>query len=314
MKNIILPKYIKNYNLSSIQEEEQANAFGFSFEKSKENNDSYNLYWGYFPFSHDYGTKYGIMESGFFNNAQFIDTVGAYQTCSLNTKYAYDQIENFELNGRLSAKDIIFSLEPNKQSKFNPCHKEKNTPEDWNGVILALQNPKDRSIHMVTDTKKYYEFVDECCKFYGKNLFVKMHPWNSGEVYDSLAEIAKKHGCLYGKTSIDIIKNCEFVISYNSTFAIDCLLRDVPYVQYGMGTFYDTYGIIYSKQTFPKQVEKKKNMNKLCDFLIHKYCFNKNMQVEKYAKMIRHFSESDEIFPMTDEFSYASNINFKNNG
>jgi hypothetical protein len=151
------------------------------------------------------------------------------------------------------------------------------------------------------------KFIDDCCKFYGESLFVKFHPWNSGEIYIEIENIVKKYKCKYGKAKIDIIKKASFCISYNSTFAIDALLRDVPYVQYAMGTFFNSYGIIYSEGTFPTSVKKVEDAHKLCDFLIHKFCFNKTMEVGRFANMVKHYAKSNKMFPMTDEFSYANN-------
>jgi hypothetical protein len=307
--NIVLPDYVTNYNLCPIKDENTANKYGFTFKQAylRPVNNDYVLYWGLQPFFPNYGAKYGVMETGFFSQASFIDTIGNYQYSSLNTRAAYENIENFDLNGRPSAKDIILNLNVKFQSKYNPILSERNVPENWDKIILTLQNPKDRSILSVTSVSNYYKFVEECCKFYGKNLFVKMHPWNSNEIYITLANIAKKYNCSYGKACMNIIKNSEFVISFNSTIAVDCLLRDVPYVQYGIGTFYNSYGIHYSKNTFPTWLpEKKENGQKLCDFLIHKYCFRKDMNVKKFANLIKHFSVSNEIFPMTDDYSYAT--------
>lgn len=309
--NIIIPKYSQNYNLCPIKDEQAANQYDLSFEhRLPQQNESgdYVIYWGLQPYTPNYGAKYGVMETGFFNEGAFIDTIGNYQYSSLNTSTAYKLIDNYDLKNKPSAKNIIFNLNPKEQSKYNPTHTEKDMPTEWTGVVLALQNPKDRSILSVTTTQKYYEFVEECCKFYGKNLFVKMHPWNSNEVYDALAGIAKKYNCLYGKTSIDLIKKSEFVIAFNSTIAIDCLIRDVSYIQYSIGTFYNAYGIHYSNYSFPLNVTKKEDGQKLCDFLIHKYCFRKDMKAEKFANMVKHFSTSNEMFPMTDDYSYASEV------
>ncbi|MFA5754015.1 MAG: hypothetical protein WC905_01475 [Patescibacteria group bacterium] len=304
--NIIIPKYITNYNLSPFKTEKDANDYGLSFNEKSDIPDKYVIYWGLQPYVANYGVKYGVMETGFFNEGMFIDTIGNYQHSSLNTKTAYNLIENFDLNGRISAKDLIFNLKPEHQSKYNAIYSDKDMPSEWTGPILALQNPGDRSILAVTNQAMYYTFVEECCKFYGKKLFVKMHPWNSGEVYNKFAAIANKYGCLYGKAPIDIIKRAEFVIAYNSTFAIDCLIRDVPYVQYGIGTFFNAYGVIYSSNKFPLEIHKKENGQNLCDFLIHRYCFRKDMTQDYYVKIFKVFSESNEMFPLKDELSYAS--------
>lgn len=305
---LIIPDYIKNYGLSPFKTNEEALKVGLEFGNGlKQNDDDYVVFWGYKPYIANYGAKYGIMETGFFNNGAFIDTVGNYQSLSLNTADGYRAVSEFELNGRPSARNIVFSLPEHKQSKYNADYTEIDITE-WTGPILILQNPTDRSILNVTSKKKYLEFIDNACKFYGKKLFVKFHPWNSNEKFTELEDIVKPHGCQYGKASMRIIEKAEFCLAFNSTFAVDALLRNIPYVQYGMGTFFNAYGVIYSEGKFPTSAKRYGDEQQLPDFLIHKFCFNKNMEAVKYAKMIKHFANSKEMFPMTDEFSYANNI------
>jgi hypothetical protein len=306
---IVLPRYCLNYNgMLPVKTEADAKEYGFTFDHvHKGNNDNTCLfYWGDKPLQYEYGYKYYVIETGFFNEAYFIDSLGGSQFCSLNTKDGNEAVKSFKLNNRKSATDIIFNLPANRQSKFNAQHgdvKEINAE-----VVLALQNPSDRSIMSVTNKITYYKFVEDCCKFYGNGLFVKMHPWNNGEVLEQFQSIAEKYGCAYGKGRMDIINNVKFVISYNSTIAIDCLLRNVSYVQYGLGTFFNSHGIIFSNHTFPKKIVKTDNGQQLCDFLIHKYCYYKQMDKNKFAEMVKHYANSNEMFPMKEEFSYASNI------
>lgn len=308
---ILLPKYLTHYQqLCPISNEKDANAFSITFDPTQkgwlEFDKEYVVYWGYQAYNPDFANKYGVMETGFFNEAAFIDTVGNYQTSSLNSRQAYDEINNFDLKGRKSAKEIVFNRQEHLQSKYNAAHGEVREVKE--NIILALQNPKDRSIFSVSNRRSYLKFIGDCCKFYGKNLFVKMHPWNTNEIFDELANICKKTGVNFGKAPISIIEGKEFVISYNSTFAVDCCLRDVPIVQYAMGTFYNCFGIHYSKQTFPNKINPIKDAHRLCDFLIHKYCYDMKMDKGLFAKMVKHFSVSNEMFPMTDEFSYANSI------
>ena len=302
---IILPKYITHYNLCPIKTEEEANKFNMTY--SHDDNADYTLYWGLNPTSLHHHKKYGVMETGFFNEAAFIDTIGAYQCCSLNTKIAYDTISNFDLNGRRSAKDIIFSLKPTNQSKYNATFGRVEKFDQT--IVLACQNHKDRSIGYPHSDRVYFNFIEDCCKFYGKNLFIKLHPWNSGELKDPYYEIAKKYNCEIDKCHMSLITGKEFVISFNSTIAIDCLLRDVPYAQYAIGTFWNCFGINFTNYSFPIRVNPISNAENLPNFLIYKYCFNKKMHSNKYAKMINLYASSTEIFPLNDEFCYANNLN-----
>jgi hypothetical protein len=305
--NIILPKYTTSYDLCPVRTEEEAKKLGLTYQSNNPGED-YIIYWGLNNHRMHAHKKFGVMETGYFNDAAFIDTVGSYQGCSLNTKFGYDAVANFDLAGRKSAKEIIFNLKAHQQSKYNANHGGALSFDQE--IILACQNPTDRSIGYPNSQKKYWEFIEECCKFYGNKLFLKLHPWNTNEKATPFLDLASKYKCGAAKFAMSSICNKKFVISFNSTMAIDCVLRDVPYVQYAMGTFWNAFGVHYSNYQLPTEVEPIAGADKLADFLIHKYCYYKNMSDKnKFLNMLKHYAASDDIFPMTDEFSYANNFN-----
>jgi hypothetical protein len=179
----------------------------------------------------------------------------------------------------------------------------------WKGIVLACQNPTDRSVERITNSQKYYQFLTDACKFYGKSLFVKLHPWNSGDKGDKIRAIADQHGCLSGKIGHRIIKNCEFVLVFNSTFVVDCLLRGVPVAQYAPGAFYQVDPVRYTAYELPRHVDTDRELaGKVCDFLMWRYCFYGKMDAKKTVRMLEHYAESRELFPMTDEYCYANNF------
>lgn len=301
---ITIPSYSKNYNLNPFDKDEDIQKYELTYLESLDSD--YTVYWGLNTTKLNVHNKYGVMETGYFHNAAFIDTLGGYQNSSLNTKYAYDEISNFNLAGRKSAKEIISSLKPSMQSKYNPAHGRKEAFDQQ--IVLACQNPADRSITYPYSKKVYMDFVEKCCKFYGKNLFVKLHPWNSNEAAVPFYEIAKKYNCEIDKCHLSLLEGKEFVISFNSTIAVDCCLLNTPHVNYALGTFWNCFGVHYSNHTFPTAINRLENYQKLPDFLIHKYCFDKNMDKDLYVKMLTHYSSSNDIFPMIDIFSYANTI------
>lgn len=300
---IVLPTYTQNYNLSPFKTEVDANKYNLTFKT--EGIADYLLYWGLNSNRLNVSRKFGVMETGFFHEAGFIDTLGGYHQSSLNTKYGYDAVANYDLGSRLSAREIIYGRPIHQQSKFN-AGSGMNESFDHE-IVLACQNPTDRSITFPHTPDEYWRFVKRACKFYGKNLFLKLHPWNSNEKAEPFEKLANKYGCGIGKFPLSLLKGKKFVITFNSTIAIDCSLLGVPYVQYAIGTFWNSYGIHFSNYNLPSQVTPIENAEKLADFLIHKYCFNKTMSQPKYAAMIHHFATSEDIFPMNDVFSYASN-------
>ena len=46
----------------------------------------------------------------------------------------------------------------------------------------------------------------------------------------------------------------------------------------------------------------------LADFLCWRYCFTWRMAHEKWIAMLRHYAQSQELFPMRDEWCYARNL------
>ena len=53
---------------------------------------------------------------------------------------------------------------------------------------------------------------------------------------------------------------------------------------------------------------------KLANFLIWKYCLNKKMPVEMWAKLLVTFAESKEQFPLPLEYCYANNMHWSEKG
>jgi len=246
-------------------------------------------------------TKCGTMETGFFWNALHIDTIGLYSQCSLNTPLANKLIREFK--APKTAADIVLRGK-------NPPSKFKQAGGDclWEGVVLALQNPGDRSVHRGSSTEDYYRFVEGACKYYGKNLFLKLHPWNTGEVEQRFRDIAKEHGCTIGRVNHTVLEKCKFCLVYNSTFAVDCLLRGVKVAYYSSGYFYQSPGILYTSHQYPDDVPYMVDDGyKLCDFLVWRYCWNQAMNITDIVKLIKIYSESKDMFPLPTDMSYGNN-------
>ena len=244
----------------------------------------------------------GTMETGFFWDALHIDTIGLYAHCSLNTPEAFRLITHYRppksaaeivLNGRLPA------------SKY----KQAGESVEWKGVVLALQNPKDRSIHRGSSTEEYFQFVENAAAFYKHNLFLKLHPWNSGDIEKRFVELANKHGSKIGRANHKVIERCKFVLVYNSTFAVDCLLRGVRVAQYAPGYFYQCPGITYTAYSLPDEIpDKRQEGYQLCDWLAWRYCFCQGMSIDKLVQVFQLYASSRALFPLSEEYSYANYV------
>jgi len=250
-------------------------------------------------------SAYTVVETGFFWDAAHIDTVGLYRFSSLNTTHAAAYVRKFQ--APRSAAEIILggSLPPSK-------YRQSGRGEiAWDGVVLACQNPADRSVlrgHSVAD---YWRFYTGACVRYGAHLFVKLHPWNGGDVERRMREIAAENGCRCEKTNHGVIKKCKFVLVFNSTFAVDCFVRRVPVAQFAPGYFWMTNAVTYTRYRYPDDVGDTVDAgSRLADFLIWRYCFNIAMPIDKWVRFFRHLSVSTAVFPVSDEFAYATNLSY----
>lgn len=258
----------------------------------------YTISWG-FP---QIRTKCGVAETGFFWDAMHIDTIDLYYSCSFNFPQAEKLIRNYSASK--SAESIILSGK-NPDSKFSQ-------PVDdiyWDGVVLALQNPRDRSIYRGSSELDYFQFVDDACRFYGKHLFLKLHPWNKSIDIDRFTESANRYGCRIGKSNHSILKHCKFCLVFNSTFCVDCFLRRIKVAQYFPGYFWQSKSVHYCNGEFPIDIDTDLDYgSKLCDFMIWKYLIWIGMPVEHHVSIFRDFANSGNLFPLKEELSYAANI------
>ncbi len=244
----------------------------------------------------------GIMETGFFWDALHIDTIGLYAQCSLNTVTAHELIKSYK--APKPAADVVL-----KGRLPATKYRQAGEPVEWTGVVLALQNPTDRSIHRGSSTEDYYRFVEMAAARFKQHLFLKLHPWNTGDVERRFTEIANKHGCRIGRANHRVIERCKFVLVYNSTFVVDCLLRGVKVAQYAPGYFYQCPGVTYTAFELPDDVPDKKDEGyQLCNWLVWRYCFYQGMSIEKIVAIFRLYANSNALFPLTEEHSYAGNI------
>jgi len=304
--NIYVPKYMYDLTtLEKIREENFRNYPDIVMDNMKNKpSNSYVVGWGDVPRSY----KHGIIETGFFYEGIHLDTIGLYQHSSLTTPLANELIANFKSDNDIINKMLVNNSSASKYSQGQDrefCNKESFS---WDGVVLALQNPTDRSVLSVTSEENYYDFIRGACKYYGKHLFVKLHPWNSGKVGERIRKLCASYGCQAAKVNHRVIMNCKFVLVFNSTFVVDCLMRGVKVAQYAPGYFWQSKAVQYTNYEYPDDVSTDIATGyKLCNFLVWKYCFNYNMSVDKWVALLRHFSVSKKVFPMTDEFCYATN-------
>lgn len=244
------------------------------------------------------GYRSAIIETGFFFDAVHLDRNGLYQFSSLNLNGTKDIISNYTAPVEFPA--IRPLLEPKLRQP------SKHTP--WEHVVLACQHPTDRSITKVGTTSDYFRFVEDACKYYGKKLFLKIHPVNNKETEAILREIASKHGCEIDRTNVSVIDNCEFVVTYNSTFVIDSILRNKPVNHYAPGYFWKTDIVNYTNREFRSTAKELdiEYAEKFLSFLVWKYCFHRKDTMERWNEIFKSFKDNPtHEFALPENNSYA---------
>lgn len=298
---IVLSKYL--VDLKTVKNVSHSSLAPYNFaiaDRTNPNYDCYMLSWG-LPV---YGSKNHLIETGFFWDAIHIDTLGLYKSSSLNTILGWKAVEEFV--APKTASDIVLN------GTLNPSKYPQGREEfEWDGVVLAAQNPHDRSIYSTGSTRDYYAFIKGACEHYKDRLFIKLHPHSSGEgVTETITAYAQANGCRVSKTNHKVLKNCEFVLTWNSTFAVDCFVRSVPVAQFAPGYWHSTPAVTYTQGQYPDRVSvtSVEAGHRLADFLIWRYCFHMHMPIERWVSLIEHFAESDEMFPLRESDCYANNL------
>lgn len=249
---------------------------------------------------------HGVIETGFFWDGVHLDKHGLYTFCSFNFSDARKIVENF--SPKKSAKEM-FQHGMLKSKLGQPREKI-----EWDGIVLACQRPVDRSIHKGGRTVDYLRFIEKACEYYGKRLFIKIHPVNTKEEEEWVKSVANKHGCMVGRVDVSVVDKAEFVLVYNSTFVVDCLLRETPVAHYALGYFWNSGAVKYTAQTIPKICKTDIEYGqKLCDFLVWKYCFHRKDSMDNWASIFKEFSTSSEFFPLPEELSYGAYVTNNNN-
>lgn len=258
--------------------------------------DEFMINWGV-----DSKIKGASVESGFLWSAHHIDHF-LYERSSMGDPEFQKLVMEFD--APICTEKLIadYKYPP---SKFS----QPRENIDWRGVVLACQNPSDRSILRVGSTAGYYKFIEDACRYYGKDLYVKLHPWNNGEVEKKLKAIAHKYKCRYGKVNMSVLKHCQFVITYNSTFTFDCFRHNTKVVNYAHGYFSRTPSVYYSNGTFPDVVNTNRAFGKkLVDFLFWNYMYNKDMPFNLWIRMFQHAEKQKGIMLLDPDLSYANSL------
>lgn len=260
--------------------------------------NDYLIAWGDNP----KGINHAVMETGFFQNALHLDKTGLYERASFNYPDGRREVEAFK--APRPWKDIAHLI----HAKYG----QPNSTQSWEGVVLACQHPNDRSVLKAGGTKDYYAFIEEACRFYGRQLYLKKHPVmvQNKECNGLLEGLALKHGCELGHIGSSILGRAEAVLVYNSTFVVDALMHGRHVMQYAPGYFWQA-GVV---QYLHKKLDASRReadpvfVNQFIDFLLWKYCFHAGLELEKVRQILSAFHLSRDLFPLPQHLSYAHTL------
>lgn len=245
--------------------------------------------------------KHSLLECGFFEDAIHIDKYGLYDKASFNFPFAKKIIDDY-----IAPKSFLqFKEEGKIKSKFG----QPTSNCQWDGIVLACQYPRDRSIVSVGSTKDYYNFLEDACKFYGQRLFLKKHPvmvWDAKE-NEIINFLCSKYKCEQGQVGESILEKAESVLVYNSTYVVDAIQHDIPVMQYAPGYFWQTgvVDFLSGKLSSTPEICDFRWKNQFLDFLVWKYCFSSLLPLESIVSILKAFKESKDFFPLPEELSYG---------
>lgn len=280
-------------SLSSFEGNFFKNSYDWQIKKEIE--DLYFINWG----ENLHGTNHGVIETGFFSDAIHIDRHGLYPFASFNLNSTRKIIDSYQ---SLKTARSLF-----EEGFLQPKFQQYPLKYKWTGVVLMCQHPTDRSILKAGTTRQYFDFIEESCKYYGKNLLLKVHPVNSDEIMETVKNIANKYDSTVDRISMDVINTCEHVIVYNSTAVVDCLIRNIPVLQYAPGYFWKSGTVDFSDRILRSPTSPDHTFNqKFCDFLIWKYCFHKMNSMSIWNEIFNCYATAKVDFPLPEKYSYAN--------
>jgi hypothetical protein len=263
-------------------------------------NDGWALSWA-FP---KRGFRNAVTETGFFDGASHIDRIGLYLDSSIN--YRANQKEIKEFKAPRSAQEIV------QESGWKSKYDQVEIPVRWEGVVLAAQVPFDRSVRAVSTTDEYYDFVRAACKYYGRHLFLKLHPKQDPGSQHKMMDLAREHNCKCSHADMSVLDHCKFLLVHCSTMAMDAFIRGVPVVQYAAGYWTETGAVLYTDGEFADAPGETVEMgHKVADWCMWRYCFSHRQPIERWWDMLRLYAESEELCPLTEEFCYATNTHWR---
>jgi hypothetical protein len=297
-------RLIRRGRYKNITEENVAGETGFSrFNENPKEPDSDNFYL-YFFRAKDTALRSGVVETGFFSSCIHIDKGGLYEKSILHDEDVLNEVRSFEYE-----QDILDLIR--EVGVLDTKFKQPDNSVKWGGVVFASQNPHDRSVGTVGGHKKWYQFLEESCKYYGKDLFIKFHHLNERkDQVDGIKQIADKYGCSYGFSDHTCIENCDHVVLGTSTFTVDCMLRGVPVKQGMLGYFDGVDAVTYCDGDPSIKIvdreERIKEGRQLGNFLAHRYCFRIDSSWQQWRNILNAFNSSENKAPLPEENSYYS--------
>lgn len=237
--------------------------------------------------------------SGFFHQSWRVDRHGLWADCSLNSD---------------EGKRVWRSYEPPQPAidlLRRPKYDQAGASITWPGVVLAAQNGGTAISHVTPSgtNAEYWSFVWDACKYFGKNLCIKLHPRVprvEGNIHE---EAAKTYGASIGHFSQTIYERCEFVLVFNSNSAVDAWLAGKDVMQYAPGCFAQTGAVTFTDGKFLTYTNPRLDIaRQLLEFCAWRYNFSIAMSTRKMELIKDLYRANGSMFPLTEELSYAQRL------
>jgi hypothetical protein len=186
--------------------------------------------------------------------------------------------------------------------------RDVNFKNKWHGIVVAGQISIDKQVLHAGPADRYWQWMERIASVGKHEVFIKLHPLARRHPDDikRATEIAEKHGCFVGYSGREIIDDASSVMSYCSSFVVDCWMRGYPMEKTHVecGTFKAVSDL--GHDLFLEGKDPQIFARKFINFLMWKYCFNTNsIDEQSLHRLIKLYVESDDPYPLPEKYSWG---------
>lgn len=235
--------------------------------------------------------------SGFFRKSWRIDRIGLWEDCSLNLPEGKTVWQAFR--APVPASELLRG-----QAKYE----QPSGDWRWSGVVLAAQSV-GAAVTQVGKRTAYWDFIRKACRYFRERLLIKLHPKCGQASAEWHRGVAQQYGSACGYFGSSVLEDCEFVLTYNSNYAVEAWLAGVNVMQYAPGCFSYTGAVTFTDWTITDEIDNRLDTAiQLLDFCVWRYCFSIETSEEVIAKVINRYRKQEGLYPLSEELSYGASL------